>query len=209
MHGCIDVASVTKTEDGKMQTRSNNLFFTSDMHMGHKRIIEYCERPFKNVDEMNEAIINRWNEKVTSTDTVNVVGDVCFMNIVDAVNVLRRLNGTINLIKGNHDRKLLKESSFRSRFSRIEDIYELDVVDADAPRGQKIVMCHYALKVWNKSHHGSWHLYGHSHGSLPDDPNSLAIDVGVDSNDFRPWSYEDIKAKMKMKTFKPIDKHGE
>jgi calcineurin-like phosphoesterase family protein len=64
------------------------------------------------------------------------------------------------------------------------------------------------MKVWNKSHHGAWHLYGHSHGSLPDDINSLSFDVGVDSHDYKPISYEEVKRIMKKKIFKPLDHHG-
>ena len=208
-HGYLIVSNANKIEDGKMKVQSSNLYFTSDLHIFHTNIIKYCKRPFQNVDEMNHAIISRWNEKITSADHVYVLGDVCFANAQAAASILRCLNGTISLIKGNHDRKLLKEASFRDRFSRIEDVYELDVEDESSKHGQKIVMCHYAMKVWNKSHLGSWHLYGHSHGSLPDDPSSLSIDVGVDSHDFRPWSYQEIKTRMKLKNFKPIDRHGE
>jgi len=65
------------------------------------------------------------------------------------------------------------------------------------------------MRVWNKSHHGALNLYGHSHGSLPDDPHALAIDVGVDCHNFTPISFEQVKKIMSKKTFKPIDHHGE
>ena len=58
-------------------------------------------------------------------------------------------------------------------------MYELKVNDPDGRHGkQGIVLCHYAMRVWNKSHHGNFMLYGHSHGSLADDPNSMSFDVG-------------------------------
>jgi hypothetical protein len=66
--------------------------------------------------------------------------------------------------------------------------------------GQPIVLCHYALRVWNRSNHGSWHLYGHSHGRLLETPNSLSMDVGVDTHDFRPWHYDEIADIMRKKT---------
>ncbi len=64
---------------------------------------------------------------------------------------------------------------------------------------QGIVLCHYAMKVWPHHSRGTWQLYGHSHGKLPDDPPSLSMDVGVDSHDFRPWHFEEIQAIMRTK----------
>jgi calcineurin-like phosphoesterase family protein len=64
---------------------------------------------------------------------------------------------------------------------------------------QGIVLCHYAMKVWPHHSRGTWQLYGHSHGNLPDDPLSLSMDVGVDSHDFRPWPFDEIQTIMKMK----------
>jgi calcineurin-like phosphoesterase family protein len=65
--------------------------------------------------------------------------------------------------------------------------------------GQRIVLCHYAMRVWHHSSRGVWHFYGHSHGKLPDDPTSLSIDVGVDSHDFRPWHFHEIRTVMETK----------
>ena len=62
-----------------------------------------------------------------------------------------------------------------------------------------IVMCHYAMRVWHHSFRGSWHLYGHSHGRLPDDPLALSIYVGIDTHHFRPWHFDEIKERMKAK----------
>jgi calcineurin-like phosphoesterase family protein len=113
------------------------------------------------------------------------------------------------LIEGNHDSKILRSREFRNQFNGIYPIYELEVQDSDAYRSkQKITLLHYAMRVWNKSHRGAWHLYGHSHGTLPDDPNSLSFDVGVDANQYFPISYQQVKARMKQKTWTPIDKHS-
>jgi calcineurin-like phosphoesterase family protein len=86
---------------------------------------------------------------------------------------------------------------------------EIQVPDPDAPRGVRdITLLHYALRVWNKSHYSSWHLYGHSHGSLPDDPNSMSFDVGIDCHNYTPISFEQVKAIMARKTYVPVDHHG-
>src|ERR1700745_301785 len=62
--------------------------------------------------------------------------------------------------------------------------------------GQLIVLCHYALRVWNRSNRGSWHLSGHSHGRLPQVANYLSMDVGADTHDFCPWHFDEIKNRM-------------
>ena len=88
-------------------------------------------------------------------------------------------------------------------------MHTIKVPDESAPGGvQRIVLCHYALRVWDKSHYGTWALYGHSHGTLPDNPHARAIDVGVDCHDFAPVSYERVREIMAAKTFVPVDHHG-
>lgn len=183
-------------------------FFTSDLHFGHSRVIEYCKRPFQNVQEMDEALIRNWNAVVAKKDLVHVVGDLSFHGPLKTLEILSRLNGSIVLVKGNHDKKLKPE--VLSRFAFIKDLYTAKVEDPEVTGGvQRIVLCHYAMRVWDGSHRGVWHLYGHSHGSLPDDPCSRSFDIGVDNHDYHPVSYERVKAIMATKRFEPIDHHGQ
>ena len=191
-----------------MNTSSNNIFFTSDQHFGHRNIIKYCDRPFSSCTEMREALINNWNNKIPQNGVVYYLGDIFISSPSYAHDILDRLNGHIHLIKGNHD-KWIKNKSLASRFIWIKDYFELKIQDPDAHRGsQLIVLAHYAFKVWNKSHHGSWHLYGHSHGTLPDNPHSKSFDCGVDCHNYTPLSYNDVKKIMSTKNFKPIDYHN-
>lgn len=164
-----------------------NIFFTSDTHFGHANIIRYCNRPFKDVTEMNETIISNWNNKVKANDIVYHLGDFCFGSSHDAVNIINRLNGSIHLIKGNHEKAAL---NIKNRFASIRDV---DTFKIDK---YEIFMSHYAHRVWNKSHRGTWHLYGHSHGTLPDDPRSLSFDIGVDCHNFQVLSFEEVKQIM-------------
>ena len=87
----------------------------------------------------------------------------------------------------------------------------IKVPDSDAGPAmghvQRIVLSHYAMRIWDRSHFGTWHLFGHSHGSMPDDPTSRSLDVGVDVWNYRPVSYEQIKARMATKTWQPVDGH--
>lgn len=182
-----------------------NYWFTADTHFGHANIIKYCSRPFKDSVEMNEAIIENWNKVVQSHDLVYHLGDFCFGKGVTGDSMFNsyrnRLKGLIVFIKGNHDHLAWRN---RSKFYAAHDsYYETEV------NGKEITLCHYAMRVWNKSHHGAWHLYGHSHGSLPDDPNSLSFDCGVDCFNYRPINFDEVAQVMAKKNWKPIDHHGE
>lgn len=184
------------------------VFFTSDLHLGHTNVIKYCNRPFKHADEMDEAIIDRWNATVTDKDTVYVIGDVAFYkDQKQTENFLRRVkNAEIHLILGNHDKHM--KGWVKEKFTSCQPYKEIYVPDPDAYNGEQfLILMHYAMRVWNKSHRGSWQLYGHSHGSLPDDPHSRSLDVGVDCWNFTPVSYDQIKARMKLKTPRSVDHH--
>jgi len=179
------------------------ILFTADHHYGHNNIIRFQDRPFESVHEMNLEMTQRWNAVVKPEDTVYHLGDFSW-NPRTAREALNRLNGTIHLVEANHEHAALK---FRDRFASVSPLMEVQVPDPDAPRGtQLIVLCHFAMRVWNKSHWGSWHLYGHSHGKLADLPESLSFDVGVDCWDFTPLSYQQVKEIMARKTWTPPHK---
>ena len=96
-------------------------FITSDLHLGHSNIISLCNRPFRDVEEMNDTIINNWNSVVKSGDTVYVLGDFSFKG-KGVHDYLNRLNGDIILIKGNHDK------SFKhKRIISFHDYLEIEV----------------------------------------------------------------------------------
>lgn len=122
---------------------------------------------------MNEFIIAQHNALVGKGDVVYHLGDFTF-NGRDRF--LRRLKGSHVFLRGNHDHKRYKDPEVR--YIKVE--------------GQRIVLCHYAMRVWAESHYGSWQLYGHSHGTLP--PVGKQLDVGVDTNGFKPYSFDDIKS---------------
>jgi len=185
-------------------------YWTSDLHFGHANVIKYSNRPYESVEEMDESLINNWNKVVTSDDRIWIVGDFSFHKPDMTRQILRRLNGQKFLIFGNHDKKLRKDKTLLGYFQWAGDYREMYVHDPDVSRRgkQKIIMFHYAMKVWNGSHRGAWQLYGHSHNSLADDPHSLQMDVGVDANDYKPLTYEQIKKVMSKKTFVPVDHHG-
>lgn len=157
------------------------IFFTSDEHYGHRNISRYCGRPFATVEEMDEELIRRHNSVVGESDVVIHVGDFTLIPDPKVVRdrYISRLNGTPSFIKGSHD-KWMPKNAMTMWEGRIES--------------QAVIACHYAMRVWPRSHYGSWMVYGHSHGRLP--PIGKQHDVGVDNNDFTPVSFERLKEIM-------------
>ena len=153
-------------------------FFTADQHFGHVNIIKYTNRPFKDVSEMNTEIIRRHNEVVGKDDTVVHAGDFAWGKHDVRERYIEPLNGHHMFVKGSHDRWLRDE----------KQIMELNI------EGQHIVVCHYAMRVWPRSHYNSWQVYGHSHGKLK--PAGKQWDVGVDNNQFYPIAFEELRAIM-------------
>jgi len=167
----------------------SDIYFTSDNHFYHKNIIQYCNRPFESVEDMNEKMVKRWNSVVKPNDTVYDLGDFAMGSGAKEIEIIfKRLNGKKILIKGNHDAK----PTLNCQWYSIHDMLEINI------NGQKIVLLHFAMKVWNNSHRDSWQLYGHSHMSLPES-SSLSFDVGVDGWNYAPISISRIAEKMKWK----------
>ena len=163
---------------------------------------------------MNETLIRNWNLVVSPQDIVFHLGDVAFEKDEAKRDwLISRLNGEKHLIWGNHDKGL--RQGWQRNFKSVADMRVVHVPpEANAVYighrggGQRIVLCHYAMRVWDQSHYGTWQLFGHSHGTLKDDPHMLSCDVGVDSWNFTPVSMEQLNAHMAKKTFKPLDHHG-
>jgi calcineurin-like phosphoesterase family protein len=187
-----------------------NTYFISDPHFGHKNIIKYANRPFTSVDEMDETIIKNWNGMIGKTDEVYILGDVSLTNSERTNEILNRLNGRLYLIKGNHEKSVMSSKENRDRFEWIKDYYELKY-EYNGKRNM-IVMCHYAMRVWNKSHHGAYHLYGHSHDSLEYEQWGKSMDVGIDSaarifGEYRPFTFDEIDGILSKRIPKEIDHH--
>lgn len=174
-------------------------YFTADTHFGHANILRYqaTTRPFRDVNHMHEALIANWNNVVKPADTVYHLGDFGFGPAVRLAR--KRLNGKIRLILGNHDKFGLEDAGI------FESIDNLKLIDLD---GQRIVLCHYAMRTWQFQSKGAWQLYGHSHGNLADDLTALSCDVGVDCWNMAPVSMAQLRAVMRTKEFKPVDHHG-
>jgi calcineurin-like phosphoesterase family protein len=143
---------------------------------------------------MNAEMVSRWNSVVAKNDLVYYLGDM-FFNVTaeEGLAILDQLHGKIHFIKGNHDETAEK---LKHRFESFQDMLEIK------QDGHLIVLCHYAMRTWNKSFYGSYHVYGHTHNQMPEDPHSLSFDVGVDVPEwnFTPVRIEKVLEKMALKT---------
>jgi calcineurin-like phosphoesterase family protein len=168
------------------------IYFTADLHFGHERVIEHCNRPFASTEEMNATLIRNWNEVVAPKDEVYILGDFTMMHGEAAHHYLTLLNGRKYFIRGNHDRFLNTIDSFGNHFEWVKDYYVLK------QNNRQFVLFHYPIAEWYGYFRGAIHLYGHVHNSPISaarlNISGLAFNVGVDCNGFRPVSIEEIIA---------------
>jgi calcineurin-like phosphoesterase family protein len=180
------------------------VWFTSDTHFYHENILRFCSRPFKDITEMNDALVKNWNETVPEDGIVFHLGDFAFGGSREWNDILSRLNGEIYLILGNHDMKQIGQG-FMQRFAHVTQQMTIRV------GGQSIILNHNPFLAYGGAYRDVWQLFGHVHsGPLSGKgmdgeqnrgkdlprlgmlfPNQY--DVGVDNNDFRPVSFEEVK----------------
>lgn len=184
-----------------------DIWFSSDLHFEHKKIVQYTNRPWTQ-EENTEKLIERWNSRVGVMDDVYHLGDFSFLYPKQAqklVDIIRQLNGKIHFIKGNHcDNRLWRivEDYNMPHVIWIKDYHELTV------QGQHIVMCHYPMAIWNRSHHGTWMLHGHTHGSYQGEGKIL--DVGIDNHpEHQVFSYDEIAQFMAKRPIYAPSHHKE
>lgn len=188
---------------------ANNLYFTSDTHFFHKNIIKYSNRPFSCLTQMHDKMLQLWNDNVDNTDTVYHLGDLSFGTPEATLALLKALNfRQLVLVRGNHDNtKVLNYLQNNLPGFRVsaDSLVELKLVDST-----HLVLCHYALAVWNRSHHGSIHLHGHSHGTFKGDSSAKRMDVGVDTEvaQYAPVSLSTVMHIMNGRNTAAVDHHA-
>lgn len=193
-------------------TPTQKIFFSSDQHFGHRNVLRFCGRPYKDEKEMGQALIDNWNSVVTNDDIVVSMGDFFWFNDSHSIKkCIDKLNGKeIYLVLGNHD----KRESFRrvtdERFHIVDGITHIFLRCEDEDRWYQktfeIVCCHYPLMTWSHRDRGAINLFGHIHSgwlrSCDDYDQNLPLwrgqqlDVGVDNQNFTPVSFEDVLAQL-------------
>lgn len=195
-----------KLEEGQ------KVWFTSDMHFGHRNVIRFCNRPWTDEKEMCEGLINNWNSWVGENDIVFVLGDTLWFNDSRGIKkVLDRLKGkTIYMLPGNHDDfnhyHRVDTSSETGRVVLCKDILVLWLQEANNNKIQEIWMSHYPMMTWPHREKGAWQLFGHIHskpGKREGVDQDLPLhwnqcDVGTDHWDYRPVNYTELKDLFRL-----------
>lgn len=181
-----------------------NNFFTSDTHFHHANVIGYCKRPWGGVEEMNTALVDKWNARVKDGDTVYHCGDFAFRHDKHWLDILERLNGKIVLIKGNHDHKRLKTTAVKDKFELIYDDGVFAVPDKNG-KLHNVWMNHFPpfgsskdpremwRPGWEPGARTPWHqvaLCGHVHTEWKH--YGSVINIGVDVWDYQPVTIDEI-----------------
>lgn len=135
-------------------------YYIADLHFGHKNVMSYDNRPFKDIESHDKTLISNWNNTVGYEDDVYVLGDISWHNATETNKIFKKLNGNIHLIIGNHDGKLLKNRELRDRFCEICHYKEIDLVN-----GKGLILQHYPSPCFKNHYYGWFHLYGHVHNS--------------------------------------------
>lgn len=200
-----------------MKIEHQNVYFASDFHIGHQNVIKFDSRPFEDLQDMHNKLIENWNSVVGENDLVFYLGDFSFKDRGSGKWFRDQLNGKIHFIMGNHDRmRIVGHLGFDKIYGDDTALggATIEIKDDDANRGyQTIVLCHYPILSWNKSHHGSWHIHGHCHQSLAKNPEMewyykrKVIDAGVNGLGYTPISYTELKKIMNDKVISPVDHH--
>ena len=163
---------------------AKHIWVTSDTHFNHANIIKYCNRPFSSVEEMNETIIANWNKVVSWDDIIYHLGDFALGDKSLIPNILRRLNGRIKIIMGNHDNlDLMLKLGNEDRL--ITDLFWEEVIRVEK---KTIILNHFPFGSLPDpaTNRPIIQLHGHVH-STPDKPWNYfdnQYDVGVDNNNF-------------------------
>lgn len=171
-----------------------NILFTADLHIGHNRILEFCgeTRQGETVEEHDQIIIDSFNSVVSRDDALYILGDEVMGDRDVGYNKLRQINCHKILIRGNHTQ--LKDKHL-SVFQSVHDYKEIRI------DGIKVCMFHFPMHEWHDCHKGSFHLFGHVHGTYAT-VRGKSMNVGVDqrpNKDMKPFSWDEIKQFMEDK----------
>jgi calcineurin-like phosphoesterase family protein len=184
----------------------SKVWFSADAHYGHKRIIEYCDRPFASVDEMDRELIDNWNEVVGREDDVYFLGDFS-LSFKIVKQVVPLLKGKIHLVAGNHDLCHSCNTDSGAYLRHYQEAGFFDICQSTRMEidGQSVLCCHMPYfnvadpdqryPEYKPEDDGGWLLHGHVHHRWQ--VNDRQINVGVDVWDFYPVSMDVIAGLIK------------
>lgn len=182
----------------------SEIFFTSDTHFCHQPNFLWKPRGFTSVDEMNEAIVERWNNVVRPGDTVYHLGDTILNDNEKGIEYFKRLNGDIFLIWGNHDTSNRMNALFEACSYKIIGGWYAYMIKY---KKFSIYLSHYPTLTANYDekylNQHVINLHGHTHQQTnflyPNNP--FMYHVGVDSHNCTPVHIDEIVSEIRQRWF--------
>ena len=179
-------------------------YFSTDWHLAHKNILRFDNRPFRSIEEHDEKIIKNTMKLLKPGDNFYYLGDFVFKNKRYTESILQTLvssGANLYFIKGNHDKDdtvalYIKYGIYLGEQKKIR-VGE-----------QEIILNHFKMLIWDKSHHGSWHLYGHSHGDAEHYVVGKSMDVAINIHNYHPIEFVEIKKILDARILHTIDHHN-
>lgn len=176
------------------------IFIVSDLHLGHDKPFIYGARGFENVEDMNEAIIRKWNEVVDEEDDVCVLGDLV-MGPETNLQMLRRLKGRLHIVRGNHD-----TDTRWNFYQELPNVVEVGNSIYFSYDGYKFYLTHYPT-ITTRANVGKplkkclVNLCGHTHTKDPFEDWGIGMiyHCEIDAHDCAPVRLEDIITDLKQK----------
>lgn len=157
----------------------SEVYFISDTHFYHERIIAFANRPFQNAAQMNEAIVNNWNSVIGKRDTVYHLGDIGISRTIDDLQIIERLNGAKKvLILGNHDN--LPITDYLQVFDAVYAVYK--------HKGR--ILSHYPIHP--QELYGQTNIHGHTHDHNVTAPGCKYLNVSVENIGYKPIKFQDL-----------------
>lgn len=168
-------------------------WYMADPHFGHDKIREHvaARAGFASADDMDQTIIGRVNERLRDDDLLFILGDFALSNDPEYVaHCFHAMRGRKILLIGNHD--LDKKGRLLPALEAlpwdVPPVHAMETKDS----GKRLWLSHYGHRVWPASLHGSYHFYGHSHGSLEAVGRSRDVGVDLPDMDFGPRRFEEL-----------------
>lgn len=188
-------------------------YFSSDFHLGHANILKFDKRKFSSIDEHDQHLIKMCMTTLKRNDNFYYLGDWALCQPGKAEGYLATLassGANLFFIKGNHDKKdnirlFQRYGTYLGEKKTVKIEWDGEVYP--------IVLDHFANRVWDRSHHGVYHLYGHSHDGLEKEPWGRSMDAGIMTalrikGEYSLFTFEDIHNILSKRPVKVIDHHG-
>lgn len=172
-----------------MNETNKKIYFAADFHFGHRNVIEYCNRPFNNVSEMNSQLIKNFNNTVEHDAITYILGDFSFLNTESTKQILKAMKGFKILVKGNHDPK--PNSYYRKLgFSEVYDkpiIFRNQFILSHEPINDKLYENSYFINI-----------YGHLHNNAVNRDNKKFC-CSLEMINYKPISLDDLLKNLRTK----------